>query len=100
MNAAVVGSGAVGGYLGARLAQAGMPVTFIDVGAHLEAIQARGLQVRSPLGDFVARAPACDDPARVGPVDLVLFTVKTYHNAAVLPRIGPLVGPSTAVLTL
>lgn len=101
MHFAVLGSGAVGGYFGARLARAGQPVTFIARGAHLEAIRARGLEVRSPmLGDFTVRAPAEDDPVRVGPVDVVLFAVKTYDNAAALQLLPPLVGPDTVVLTL
>jgi 2-dehydropantoate 2-reductase len=100
MRFAVVGSGAVGGYYGARLARAGHDVTFVARGAHLTAIRERGLAVRSPLGDFVVRAPAEDDTRRVGPVDVVLFAVKTYDNGSALPMLPPLVGPSTMVLTL
>jgi 2-dehydropantoate 2-reductase len=101
MRFAIVGSGAVGGYFGARLARSGQDVTFIARGAHLEAIRTSGLQVRSAaLGDFVARAPAEQDPARVGPVDVVIFAVKAYDNPAALPLVPPLVGPDTVVLTL
>jgi 2-dehydropantoate 2-reductase len=100
MRFAVVGSGAVGGYYGARLARAGQDVSFIARGAHLEAIRGRGLSIRSPLGDFTVRAPAEQDPARVGPVDVVLFAVKTYDNDTALPMLRPLAGPSTVVLTL
>jgi 2-dehydropantoate 2-reductase len=101
MRIAVMGSGAVGGYYGARLALAGHDVTFIARGAHLDAIRARGLQVRSAaLGDFTARARAEQDTARVGPVDLVLFAVKTYDNNTAIPAVIPLLGPSSAVLTL
>jgi 2-dehydropantoate 2-reductase len=91
----------VGGYFGAKLARSGQDVTFIARGAHLAAIRARGLQIRSSrLGDFVVQAPAHDDPAQVGPVDLVLFTVKAYDNAAALDLLPPLVGERTVVLTL
>jgi len=101
MRIAIMGSGAVGGYYGARLALAGHDVTFIARGAHLEAIRARGLHVKSPaLGDFTARAPAEDDPARVGPVDMVLFAVKAYDNATAIPALQSLLGPRSAVLTL
>jgi 2-dehydropantoate 2-reductase len=100
MRIAVVGSGAVGGYYGARLARAGHQVTFVARRAHLRAIQERGLLVWSPLGDFIARGPATDDPARVGPVDLVLFAVKSYDNESALPRLLPLCAPHTVVLTL
>lgn len=101
MKIAILGSGAVGGYFGARLARNGQDVTFIARGAHLEAIRARGLEIRSArLGDFTVRAPAESDPARVGPVDLVIYAVKTYHNDGAVPLLAPLVGPDTAVLTL
>jgi 2-dehydropantoate 2-reductase len=100
MHIAIFGSGAVGGYYGAKLARSGERVTFIARGAHLKAIRDRGLAVWSPLGDFVVRAEADSDPERIGPVDLVVLAVKTYHNPEVLPRLGPLCGPQTAVLTL
>jgi 2-dehydropantoate 2-reductase len=101
MKIAVLGSGAVGGYYGARLARAGHDVTFIARGAHLAAIRERGIEVRSPaLGDFVARGPAEEDPARVGPVDLVLVAVKTYDNPTALPLLRPMLGDATAVLTV
>jgi len=100
MHIAIFGSGAVGGYYGARLARAGERVTFIARGAHLNAIRERGLVIWSPLGDFVIRAETESDPARVGPVDLVILAVKTYHNLEVLPGLGSLCGPETAVLTL
>ena len=101
MRVAILGSGAVGGYYGARLARSGHDVTFIARGAHLEAIRERGLEVRSPaLGDFTVRAPAEHDTTQVGPVDLVLFAVKAYDNATALPLVKPLLGPDTTVLTL
>jgi 2-dehydropantoate 2-reductase len=100
MRFAVVGSGAVGGYYGARLAHAGHEVTFLARGEHLQAIRERGLAIKSPLGDFTVRAPAEIDPRRVGHTDVVLFAVKTYDNETALPMLPPLVGPSTVVLTL
>jgi len=101
MKIAILGSGAVGGYYGAHLSRAGHDVTFIARGAHLAAIRERGLEIRSPaLGDFVARAPAEEDTSRVGPVDLVLFAVKTYDNPTALPLLRPLLGGSTAVLSV
>jgi 2-dehydropantoate 2-reductase len=101
MRVAIVGSGAVGGYFGAKLARSGEDVTFIARGAHLDAIRARGLSIQSAkLGDFTVHAPAVDDPAQVGHVDVVLFTVKAYDNRDALTILAPLVGESTAVLTL
>ncbi|MEY4635270.1 MAG: hypothetical protein RJA55_1068 [Acidobacteriota bacterium] len=101
MKIAILGSGAVGGYFGAKLARAGQDVTFIARGAHLEAIRAKGLEVRSAkLGDFSVAAAAESDTAKVGPVDLVLVSVKAYDNATALPLLKPMMGPGTAVLTL
>jgi len=100
MHFAVVGAGAVGGYYGARLALSGQKVSFVARGAHLRAIRERGLMVWSPLGDFTVRAQAEEDPARIGPVDVVILAVKAYDNATVLPALAPLVGPETVVLSL
>jgi len=100
MHFAILGSGAVGGYYGARLAWSGQKVSFLARGAHLRAIRDRGLMVWSPLGDFTVRAQAEEDPARVGPVDVVMLAVKTYDNASALPLLKPLLGPSTVVMTL
>jgi 2-dehydropantoate 2-reductase len=98
---AILGSGAVGGYYGAKLARAGQDVTFIARGAHLAALRERGMEIRSPMvGDFIVRARAEEDTARVGPVDLVIVAVKAYDNAAALPMIRPMLGDTTAVLTL
>ena len=101
MRIAVLGAGGVGGYFGGRLAAAGSDVTFIARGAHLDAIRTRGLEIRSPaLGDFTVRARAEQDTARVGPVDVVLFAVKTYDNPTALPLLAPMIGEHTAVLTV
>jgi 2-dehydropantoate 2-reductase len=101
MRFAILGSGAVGGYFGAKLAKSGQDVTFIARGAHLEAIRAHGLQIRSAkLGDFVVRAAAESDTAKIGEVDVVIVAVKAYDNAAALPMLAPMIGRDTAVLTL
>jgi 2-dehydropantoate 2-reductase len=101
MRIAILGSGAVGGYYGAKLARAGHDVTFIARGAHLAAIRERGLQIRSrELGDFTVTASAEQDTSKVGPVQLVLVAVKTYDNAAALPLLRPMLGTDTVVLTV
>ena len=100
MRVAVMGAGGTGGWLGAYLARAGNDVTFIARGAHLEAIRKSGLRLISRDAEFLVKAYATEDPAELGPVDLVLFCVKTYQNAAAFPVIRPLVGKETAVLTL
>jgi 2-dehydropantoate 2-reductase len=97
---AIMGAGGVGGYLGGRLAAAGQDVTFIARGAHLAAIREHGLALRSALGDLVIRpAQASDDPAAIGPVDLVIFAVKLYDTEAAAQATRPLLGPDTGVVT-
>jgi 2-dehydropantoate 2-reductase len=96
----IVGSGAVGGYYGALLARAGHRVTFVARGAHLRAIQERGLRVRGPLGDFTVRAEAAERPAGQDRPDVVMLAVKTYDNDSALPLLPSIVGSNTAVLTL
>ena len=100
MRFAIVGSGAVGGYYGAKLARAGHDVTFIARGAHLAAIRARGLAIKSPLGDFVVKANAEDDPVKVPPVDVAIFAVKAYSNRDALPILKAVVRDRGVALTL
>jgi len=101
MRIAIMGSGGVGGYYGGLLACAGHDVTFIARGAHLAAIRAHGLQIKSVHGDLtIAPAQATDNPAGVGPVELVLVTVKTTATDEAARAIRPLVGPATVVLSL
>ena len=99
MRIAIYGAGGLGGFYGARLACAGNDVAFIARGAHLAAMRERGLQVASPLGDMHLPDPfATDDPADVGPVDLVLVAVKTWQIPEVAAAMGPLLGERTMVL--
>ena len=101
MKFSILGSGAVGGYFGAKLVRAGHEVTFIARGAHLAAMRARGLEIRSPmLGDFTVRPRAEEDTSRIGPVDVVIVAVKAYDNPAALPRVAPMIGPETTILPL
>lgn len=100
MRIAIMGPGGVGGYLGARLAASGEDVAFIARGAHLAAMREHGLRVESPLGDAVVDpVAATDDPASVGPVDLVLFAVKLYDTEDAAEACRPLLGPKTGVVT-
>jgi 2-dehydropantoate 2-reductase len=101
MRIAVMGTGAVGGYFGAKLANAGHDVTFIARGAHLEAIRAKGLSVLGPHGDMIVReAKATDDPAKIDPVDVVLFTVKLYDTESAARSIAPLVEKGGVCISL
>jgi 2-dehydropantoate 2-reductase len=101
MKIAIFGSGGVGGYFGGRLAAAGEDVTFLARGAHLAAMQQDGLHIASPLGDVhLPKVQATDRPQAVGPVDVVLFTVKLYDVEASAASLGPMIGPDTVVITL
>ncbi|HEY7286695.1 MAG TPA: 2-dehydropantoate 2-reductase [Vicinamibacterales bacterium] len=101
MRIAVVGTGGVGGYFGGRLAAAGADVSFIARGAHLAAMRSRGLRIVSPKGDVhVPRVNATDNPADIGAVEVVLFTVKLYDAEAALALLPSLVGPDTVVIPL
>lgn len=100
MRIAVMGAGAVGGYLGAMLAQGGHNVSLIARGPHLTAIRHHGLRVIHHRGEFTAHCPATANPADAGPAELILLTVKTYQNPAAVPAMTPLVAPDTAILCL
>lgn len=101
MRIAIFGTGGVGGYFGGRLAQHGHDVRFLARGAHLAALGSAGLRIVSPLGDaHVASVSATDDASAIGPVDVVLLTVKMYDLDDAAARLGPLVGPDTVVVTL
>jgi 2-dehydropantoate 2-reductase len=101
MKIAIFGSGGVGGYFGGKLAAAGEDVTFLARGAHLNAMQRDGLHIESPLGNVhVPTVQATDRPQAIGPVDVVLFTVKLYDVDASAATLAPLIGPDTVVITL
>lgn len=101
MRIVVMGTGGVGGYFGGLLARAGEDVTFIARGAHLRAIREKGLGVQSVHGDFtIVPAHATDDPADIGPADLILLTTKTYQIDEAVQALRPLIGPQTTVLPL
>jgi 2-dehydropantoate 2-reductase len=100
MRLAVLGSGGIGGYYGALLAKGGHDVAFIARGAHLEAMQQRGLTVRTPEGQSTIPVTAVADTKSLAPVDLVLFCVKSYDTTPAAQALPPLMAPDTAVVTL
>jgi len=101
MRIAIFGAGAVGAYIGGRLAQAGQQVALIARGEHLDALRHHGLRVESPHGDFVLQPwLATDDPAQVGVVDAVVVGVKTWQPSGVADALSPLVGPQTSIVPL
>lgn len=100
MRIAAMAAGAVGGYLGARLAAAGHDVFFIARGAHRDAIAKNGLKIESVHGDLHLPKPnVTDDPAKVGPVDIVLFAVKLWDTESAAAAARPLLGPNSRLIT-
>jgi len=94
-----MGAGGVGSYMGALLARAGAEVTLICRGAHLAAIRADGLRVTTPDGEVAATdIAATDNPAAVGPVDVVVQSVKLYDLAAASQQLRPMIGPETTLV--
>src|SRR5579872_6316937 len=101
MRIAIMAAGGVGGYFGARLAVAGHDVIFFARGKHREAIARDGLKIESPLGNLHLRqVTLADDPAKIGPVDIVLFAVKLWDLEQAARQLKPLIGPNTRVITL
>lgn len=100
MKIAIMGTGGLGGYYGGMLARSGHDVTFIARGAHLKAICEKGLQIKSVYGDFlVSPANATDKPKEIEPVDLVIFTTKTYHTDEAAELIRPIVESDTTIIS-
>lgn len=102
MRIAIMGSGGVGGFYGGRLAHIGCDVSFVARGAHLAAMREHGLVIENePQGNIhVPKVNVTDDPASIGPVDLVIIAVKLWDTEAAAQAVKPIVGPATAVLSL
>jgi 2-dehydropantoate 2-reductase len=102
MKIAMMGSGGVGGYFGARLAQGGADVTFIARGEHLAAMKKYGLKVDSAeLGDaLIHPVQATDNPSEVGPVDYIIIAIKLWGTEEIAEIIKPMVGLNTTVVSL
>jgi 2-dehydropantoate 2-reductase len=100
MRFAVVGAGAIGAFVGAMLSRAGEDVTLIARGAHLRAMQEYGVRVRGSLGEFEAQPWIADSPGATGEVDVVLLTLKAHSLTDMAPRLEPLLGPETSIVTM
>lgn len=100
MKIAIYGAGGVGGYYGARLAQAGADVHLIARGPHLRALKEGGLRLRSPKGNAELHLPATDNAKDIGPSDYVLFCVKSLDTEKAADRLQPLLKSDTAVISL
>ena len=99
MKIVIVGAGAIGGYIGARLAKAGADVVLFARGPHLRAMQERGLRVTSPDGDFEVTPKVAGDLTTIGRADVVFLGVKAHALTALAPQLNPLLGPETAVVS-
>jgi 2-dehydropantoate 2-reductase len=99
MRIAIAGAGAIGGYIGARLAHAGADVVLFARGAHLRAMQTRGLRVLSDEGDFEVRPEVTGDLAAIGAADVVFLGVKAHSLTALAPQLQPLLGSDTVVVS-
>jgi 2-dehydropantoate 2-reductase len=100
MKFAVVGAGAIGAFVGAMLAKSGEDVTLIARGPHLRAMQERGVRVRGAGGDVEVRPAVTDSPAAVGSVDVVLLTLKAHSVTDMAPRLSPLLGSETSIVSM
>ena len=99
MKFAIVGAGAIGAYLGARLHRSGQEVHLIARGPHLAAMQANGVRVTGDDEDFTVYPNATGDPYEIGAVDYVILTVKAHGLSQVAPILGPMLGDDTAIVS-
>jgi 2-dehydropantoate 2-reductase len=99
MRIAIMGSGGLGGYFGARLAQGGADVHFIARGRHLQAMRSEGLRIDGPEPQQLARVQATDQPAEVGVADVVMLCVKLWDTEQAIAQMRPMVGPQTTVVS-
>jgi 2-dehydropantoate 2-reductase len=99
MRIVIVGAGAIGGYIGARLARVGADVVLHARGPHLRAMQERGLRVVSGEEDFEVRPAVTGDLGSIGPADVVFLGVKAHSLTALAPSLPPLIGPETVVVS-
>jgi 2-dehydropantoate 2-reductase len=99
MRFLIAGAGAIGAYIGARMAQAGFDVTLFARGPHLRAMQEHGVMVRTAEGDFVARPAITSSLDAVGPVDVVFLGVKAQGLPQLAPQLRPVLGPDTTVVS-
>jgi 2-dehydropantoate 2-reductase len=95
----IVGAGAIGGYIGARLTRAGANVVLFARGPHLRAMRDRGLRVNSPDGDFDVKPAVADDLAAIGTADVVVLGVKAHSLTSLAPQLAPLFSPDTVVVS-
>ena len=99
MKICVFGAGAIGGYMGAKLAQAGGEVSLVARGPHLAAMQANGLRLIENDNEVTVPVTASDTPADIGPQDYVIVTLKAHSVPPVVEKMAPLIGPDTTIVS-
>src|SRR3954470_14589861 len=99
MKIVIAGAGAIGGYIGAKLAKAGADVVLFARGPHLKAMQERGLRVMSPDGDFEVPVNATGDLASIGQAGVIFLGVKAHGLTTLAPQLRPLFGADSAVVS-
>ena len=99
MRFLIAGAGAIGAYIGARMAQAGFDVVLFARGPHLRAMQERGVEVKSPSGDFIARPTIVASLEEAAPVDVIFLGVKAHGLTQLAPQLKPVLGPDTVVVS-
>ncbi|MBK5926331.1 2-dehydropantoate 2-reductase [Rhodobaculum claviforme] len=99
MKICIFGAGAIGGYMGAKLAKAGADVSLVARGPHLAAMRDKGLTLIEEEGTFTVPVTASDNPADLGPQDYVIITLKAHSVPAVVDRMQPLIGDHTTIVS-
>ncbi len=99
MKICVFGAGAIGGYMGAKLASAGADVSLVARGPHLAAMQANGLTLIEETGTSTVAVRAEEDPAALGPQDYLIITLKAHSVPSLVPAMQPLIGPDTTIVS-
>lgn len=99
MRIAIMGSGGLGGYFGARLVLGGADVHFVARGKHLDAMRSDGLRVEGPEPLHARQVNATDDPREIGPADVVMLCVKLWDTEQAIEQIRPMVRPDTAIIS-
>lgn len=99
MKICIFGAGAIGGYMGAKLAEAGADVSLVARGPHLKAMRENGLRLIADSGETTAKVVASDDPADLGPQDYVIVTLKAHSVPPVVPKMQPLIGKNTTIVS-
>jgi 2-dehydropantoate 2-reductase len=99
MRTLIAGAGAIGGYIGAMMARAGQDVTLFARGAHLRAMQKRGLRILSEGGGFEVHPRVIGDLTEAGPIDTIFLGVKAHALTALAPQLKPLLRENTVVVS-